>query len=1140
MQRIGAVKSAKNCGRLIFVCLFIQAVSAQAKCDNPVGHFTSLQNSVELQRNELTEWNPAKLSDNLCEGDTIRVGKNGRAAVQLVNDAVLRLDQNTTLRLLNITEDSKKRSIIEVIKGFFQSFSRDPHHLAIQTPYLNGLIDGTEYLVRVDSDQTSIMLLEGKITAENKQGTVTILPGQMAVARKDEAPKSVLMVNPQDAVQWALHYPTLLSFHAVDNAAAAGGENAMNQSIQAYNAGDLAKAFSAIANVPDTLKNASFFNYRASLLLSVGRVDEARKDLEQALKLSANDSDALALQAIIAVAQNSQDQALVSATQATQAAPNSATAFIALSYAQQSKFDLEGARSSLEKAVQLDSSNALAWARLAEIYSSFHQLDQASSAAEKAVALNPNLSRTQTVLGFVALTKVDTATAKAAFSKAITLDQTDPLPHLGLGLAKIADGDLHGGRGELDVAAILDPNQAIIRSYLGKAYFEEKRDTLATQQFEIAKKLDPKDPTPWFYDAIAKQTQNRPVEALHDMEQAIALNDDRAVYRSRLLLDSDLAARSASQARIYSDLGFEQLSMNEGLQSVNTDPTNYSAHRLLADSYAGLPNHEIARVSELLQSQLLQPLSLSPIQPQSSVSNLALISAGGAGNASFNEYTPLFYQSGNAAQASFMTGGNSTYSGEAVFSGVSDNVAYSIGGYQFSTDGFRTGSSQDSKIANAFIQTAVSPQTSLQVEYRYQDISYGDLRRRFDPTDFYPSLVQSELNRFVRLGARHDLSSQSTLLASFVSSNNHGIQSFDVAPGYPLITDKPQKSNSGELQYLYRANRFNITSGLGTYSQDATVTQYILEQATNTIVVGPITLQDDLKHSNAYIYSNIHALDSLTLTLGLSAEFSSSTSSEFEKTANDRDQYNPKFGLTWQATQATKVRLAGFRSVKRAFIANQSLEPTQVAGFDQFYDELNNTVSRRYGVAIDHTFSSNLHGGVEVTKRESDVAQNGVVSVSPLVVIHDVRPLHVARQSAYLYWAPASWLGLSMNYQFEHFGDDPNFYINNFDNLDSQRVQLGMKVFLPSGWSFSLTPTYYEQRGNFFQSLTGTPYTGADHFWIVDTGVSYRLPERHGIVSAGVKNLTNRENFNYFDPAENTPSELQGRTLFVKATFSLP
>ena len=45
------------------------------------------------------------------------------------------------------------------------------------------------------------------------------------------------------------------------------------------------------------------------------------------------------------------------------------------------------------------------------------------------------------------------------------------------------------------------------------------------REYAVAKDLDPKDPTPWLYDAIAKQTTNRPVEALHDMQQTMARSE---------------------------------------------------------------------------------------------------------------------------------------------------------------------------------------------------------------------------------------------------------------------------------------------------------------------------------------------------------------------------------------------------------------------------------------------------------------------------------------------------------------------------------------------------------------------------------------------------------------------------------------
>src|SRR5687768_7888124 len=211
--------------------------------------------------------------------------------------------------------------------------------------------------------------------------------------------------------------------------------------------------------------------------------------------------------------------------------------------------------------------NALVWARLSELHMSIGYLDRALEAAQRAVGLNPNLSKVQTVLGFAHLTRIDTEAAKSAFSKAIELDQADPMPRLGMGLAKLREGDVEAGRMEMEIAAALDPMNSLIRSYLGKAYFEEKRYNLAEVQFDMAKALDPHDPTPWFYDAIQKQTQNQPVEALWDLQKSIELNENRAVYRSKLLLDRDQAARGSSLARIYDNLGFRSEEHTSELQS---------------------------------------------------------------------------------------------------------------------------------------------------------------------------------------------------------------------------------------------------------------------------------------------------------------------------------------------------------------------------------------------------------------------------------------------------------------------------------------------------------------------------------------------------------------------------------------------
>ena len=553
-------------------------VSASITCDRWVARMVSTQGHVEVSRAGQTQWQRATLNDTYCAGDRVQVGERSRADLALVNRPIIRLEQNTTITLAGLRDE--RRSVVQLLRGALYFFSRLSGHLEVSTPFVNAGVEGTEGLVKVESDSTLITIFEGQVIASNLAGSLILTSGQSAIAHQGSAPVLATIVRPRDAVQWALYYPPVFDFRPEAFQDPTWQAVAAN-SIAAYKQGDFAAAFESIKGVPDTVADPSFFSYRAALLLAVGRSDEASRDVERALRLRANDSAALALQAIIAVAQNDKDKALEAGQKAVTANPKSSAALIALSYAQQAQFDLTGARASLQQAVAASPNDALAWARLAELHMSFADLDDALEAAQKAAAIDSSLSRTQTVLGFAYLTQVKTTESKKAFERAIELDQADPLPRLGLGLALIREGDLDAGRGELDIAVSLDPDNSLLRSYLGKAYYEEKLDKQSADQYQLAKDLDPKDPTPYFYDAIRKQTTNRPVEALQDMQKAIELNYNRAVYRSRLQLDSDFAARSASQARIYSDLGFQQLALVEGWKSVNTDPTNFSAHRFL-------------------------------------------------------------------------------------------------------------------------------------------------------------------------------------------------------------------------------------------------------------------------------------------------------------------------------------------------------------------------------------------------------------------------------------------------------------------------------------------------------------------------------------------------------------------------------
>jgi tetratricopeptide (TPR) repeat protein len=1091
-----------------------QISSAAAPCDPWVAKMVSAQGIVEVRRAGQTQWVPARLNDLYCGGDRIQVGERSRADIALVNQPVVRLDQNTTITLGGVKEE--RVSLLELIRGTLYFFSRFPRSLEVRTAFVNAGVEGTEGLIVAQADRTLITIFEGTVLASNPSGSLTVVGGQSAIAEQGRAPTLTVVVRPRDAVRWAIHYPPTIQFRPEDfPPSGPAWQGAVRNSLEAYMKGDLQAAFESIKGVPDTLGEPRFFAYRASLLLAVGRFDEASRDIERALSLNPNYSDAFALQSIVAVAQNDKERARELAQKAVTADPNSASALIALSYAQQANFDLEGALSSLQRAVQLSPENALAWARLAEMWLSFAQLDDALDAARKAVALNPNLSRTQTVLGFAFLTQVNTAEARKAFEKAIELDQADPLARLGLGLAIIRDGDLEDGRREIEIAVSLDPDNALIRSYLGKAYYEEKRDSQAADQYEMSKQLDPKDPTPYFYDAIRKQTTNRPVEALQDMQKAIELNDNRAVYRSRLDLDSDLAARSAAQARIYSDLGFQQLALVEGWKSVNTDPTNFSAHRFLADSYSALPRHEIARVSELLQSQLLQPLNMTPIQPHLAESNLFLISAGGPTALSFNEFNPLFNRNGINFQTTGLAGENNTYAGEGVLSGIYNKAAFSLGGFHFQTDGWRTNADQRDAIGNAFLQFELSPELSIQGEYRFRSSEKGDLGLRFFPESFFPGQRNNEERQVVRLGARYAFSPNSIVLGSYT------FQLRDITDTFPqasLVSEiRDQRFFGTELQHLFRSRYFNLTSGIGYFDVNGAIKDFFGPPPVTTDITNKIT-----HHFNGYSYANLSPLKNLMITLGVSVD---SVTGDFG--LEHQHQPNPKAGITWSPFSGTTIRAAVFRVLKKTLATNQTLEPTQVAGFNQFFDDSNLTRSWRYGGAIDQKFSKELFGGIELSKRDLTV---------PLTANQEVAwTEHLAR--TYLFWAPSAWLALRAEYQFERFRRD-NMFVSGMRKVDTHRVPLGINLFHDSGLSAFLTSTYFNQSGKFLSFAVG-PHSGRDDFWTIDAGLRYRLPNRHGFITIGATNLFDKK-FKYFETDLNNPSIQPNRAIFARMTLAFP
>ena len=227
----------------------------------------------------------------------------------------------------------------------------------------------------------------------------------------------------------------------------------------------------------------------------------------------------------------------------------------------------------------------------------------------------------------------------------------------------------------------------------------------------------------------------------------------------------------------------------------------------------------------------------------------------------------------------------------------------------------------------------------------------------------------------------------------------------------------------------------------------------------------------------------------------------------------DTKQFNPKLGFSWDASPQTKLRLAAFRTLKRPITADQSIEPSQVAGFNQFYDDPTAADAKTYGVALEHRATNKLFTGIELTKRDLEVPYIDIISNK---VLEDQTEYG---HRVYINWALNNTTAISAEYQYEEFDREQNDIVNQPKRLVTHKLPLSLKLNYPSGWSGSLTTSYYSQ--DIAQFVDPIILNSKDNFWMTDMNIGYRFPKRLGSVNIEVRNLFD-DDFMFYDAAFRT------------------
>ena len=620
-------RGSAGLSRLLFVLVLVSAVRGQqATLVEKEGQVVVTKVSARPE--------PAAVGTALVARDKLGTGESSRAVLRMSEKWFARVDEETDIEITPGALGARSADSLRLALGGAFVFSREEKgELKIQTPSATGGLRGTQLVVRVDAaGKTTMQVLEGEVDLANDFGRVQLRSGEAGEAEVGHAPRKTAVIETRNLLQWALYYPAVLVPEELG--LASDEQSRLAASLEAYRAGSLLDARDLFpASEPGRSEAAGAF--KAAVLLATGRVEAARTVLRDVPRQSPGRA---ALERMIA--------AVLGSDLSEASAPQGASGWLAESYFRQSRHDLEAARTAARRATELAPRSGYAWERLAELEFSFGRTREALRALDESLRLSPRNAQAHALRGFALSAENRIGDARAEFQQTVALDGGLGNGWLGLGLTKIKQGDLAAGQSDLQTAATVEPTRAFLYSYDGKALNLQSHDALARKDFDLARQIDPQDPTPWLYSAIQTQQGNRYNEAIGDMERSIELNGNRRVYRSQFLLDQDSAVRSANLAKIYQNDGMTDLSVREATRAVDSDYANASAHLFLADSYYALIDpkrislrYQTAWFNELLLANLLSPVGGGPLSQFVSQQEYSkLLSPDGAGGSTVTEW----------------------------------------------------------------------------------------------------------------------------------------------------------------------------------------------------------------------------------------------------------------------------------------------------------------------------------------------------------------------------------------------------------------------------------------------------------------------------------------------------------------------
>jgi hypothetical protein len=370
---------------------------------------------------------------------------------------------------------------------------------------------------------------------------------------------------------------------------------------------------------------------------------------------------------------------------------------------------------------------------------------------------------------------------------------------------------------------------------------------------------------------------------------------------------------------------------------------------------------------------------------------------------------------------------------------------------------------------------------------------------------------ENKLRDSWRLGLRHLFSQNAAIIANLTRSK-YREQETDMA-FYSSAYDNV--SYSAEIQSIYNVDSFKLITGIGHFTNNNSCNDLSLQSSMQIFLCEIDNSIFEASNSNAYLYSTTHLPYDFYLTAGGSID--RIDGSNIQKTT-----INPKLGITWLALPNSTIRFTSFKSQNRSLINDQTIEPTQFAGFNQFFDNVYGTEFWRHGIGIDHKLTNSIFLGYEWSKRNIELPGYLIENK-----INTEDRFEENSQRAYFNLVISDGLTIFLDYQYNKTKTDALM-----SPLITHKMPFGISWFQSTGFSLHINPIYVNQRYD-FNNQKGD----ISNFLTLNATLRYRLPSRYGMLSMGVVNAFD-DNFSYTTTDLQDPYLQPDRIFFSNLTLN--